>query len=118
MKIKFSAILVIVLTACHATKSVMIRNETNQPITLIIFSPQKTILFDKTLKEIHLDATGKKKDTVLWYGGGQWTNTDKKDLDVLLHKSKMVINKDTIAIKDIDIVRYGLLIKELFVRIQ
>jgi hypothetical protein len=119
MKITFSGILFIaLLTACHTAKSVMIKNETNQPITLIIPSGQKTIFFADVIKEIHLDAKGKRQDTVLWYENGQWTNNDKKDLDALLRKSKMVINNDTISIKDIRIVRYGLLIRELFVRIE
>jgi hypothetical protein len=119
MKIKLPGILVLILlTACHTTKSVMIRNETNQPITLIIPSGQQTIFFNDAIKKIYLDAAGKSRDTVLWYGHGQWTNTDKVDLDVLLHQSKIVMGKDTVSIKHIHITRYGLLIKELFVRIK
>jgi hypothetical protein len=119
MKIKLSGILVIVLlSACHLTKSVMIKNETNQPMTLLIPSGQKTIFFNEDLKKIHFGAKGKKQDTVLWYGHGQWTNVDKRDLDALLHKSKMVIGKDTVPITDTRMVRYGLLIKELYVIIK
>ena len=119
MKIKLPGILVLILlTACHTTKSVMIRNETNQPIILMIPFGKKTIFFSNAIKDIHFEARGKRQDTVLWYGHGQWTKTDKKHLDAILHQSKMIIGKDTISIKDMHITRYGLLIKELFVRIK
>jgi hypothetical protein len=49
MKIKFSGILTLVLlSACHTKKSIMLRNETNHAITLVLANGQKTLFFQES----------------------------------------------------------------------
>lgn len=107
------------LTACQPTRTVLLRNYTARPVTLVFPSPAAP--FTPTMPtSLAFTATGAAQDTVLDYGPGSWSKTDAATLRLLLAHSRLLLGSDTLELAPHArlITRYRLFVKGLYVIIN
>lgn len=84
----------------------------------IVFPPEPNRFFNEGNYTIHLSAAGAQKKYIIHYDNGQWTDTDKEELNKLLSKSKLIFGNDVpVPLKKFLTKRYGSFVNELYVQL-
>ncbi|AMJ67781.1 hypothetical protein [Hymenobacter sp. PAMC 26628] len=110
----------LLLAACQPTRTVLIRNYSAQPLTLVFPAVLPAAFRPGTPHALRFAATGAGQDTVLRYGPTSWSKTDEAQLRQVLAQSRLVVGLDTVALAPHGelITRYRVPVKEFYVRIN
>ena len=108
------------LTACQPARTVLLRNYSAQPLTLVFPAAVPDAFRPVTPPSLRFAPTGKSRDTVLTYGPGSWSKANEAELRQLLAHSRLVLGPDTVALAPHGelITRYRVLVNEFYIRIH